>query len=247
MGVPGKRVEKSGVGSRARTMAGAGPTDLFFGSKALFAAYRRRGAWALMSPAQVDPGVHRVTVDDIIRELSVEAQEERRYSERRTGTDMEDIVAFCEEACRKRCHLRVPAEESDEVTSCCSGSKTGRYRERISPKPSKGDGGTAMEMTPSPVRRLFSAASDSEGYPTCYPSDNTDIEPDLRQAGRVPPQILNLLMKQNGNHCCEGQLPPESLDTPISGRREWRPWAMVKMEMVKKMGGWTVTGRATSS
>ena len=37
------------------------------------------------------------------------------------GTDMEDIVTFFEGKCRKRCHLRLPAEESDEVKSCSSG------------------------------------------------------------------------------------------------------------------------------
>ena len=96
---------------------------------------------------------------------------------------MEDIVTFCEGSCGKRCHLGVPEEESDQVTSCSSGSKTRRYRKRRSPKPSKGDAETAMKMTTSPVRRMFSAASASEGYQTCYPSDSTGIEPDF-PAGR---------------------------------------------------------------
>ena len=99
------------------------------------------------------------------------------------GADMEDIVTFCEGSCGKRCHLRVPAEESDEVTSCSSGSKTRCYRKRGSPKPPEGDAETAMETTPSPVRRMFSALSDSEGYHTCYPSDDAGAEPDLL-AGR---------------------------------------------------------------
>ena len=43
------------------------------------------------------------------------------------GTDMEDIVTFCEGTCRKRCHLRVPEEKSDEeVKSCSSGLKARR-------------------------------------------------------------------------------------------------------------------------
>ena len=96
---------------------------------------------------------------------------------------MEDIVTFCEGSCGNRCHLRVPAEESDEVTSCSSGSKTRRYHKRGSPEPSKGDAETAIEMTPSPVRRMFSAPSDSEGYHTCYPSDYAGAEPDF-PAGR---------------------------------------------------------------
>ena len=36
-----------------------------------------------------------------------------------------------------------------------------------------------METTLSPFRRMFSAASDSEGYHTCYPSDITGIEPNF--------------------------------------------------------------------
>ena len=41
-----------------------------------------------------------------------------------------------------------------------------------------------MEMTPSPVRRMFSSASECAGYHTCYPSDSTGIEPDF-PAGRL--------------------------------------------------------------
>ena len=101
-----------------------------------------------------------------------------------TVDDMEDIVSFCEGACQKRCHLQVPGEESDkEVTSWSSGSKARWYRKRGSPKPSKKDGESAMEMMPSPVRRMFSAPSDSEGYHTCYPSDGAGAEPDF-PAGR---------------------------------------------------------------
>ena len=122
-----------------------------------------RGAWVLMSPAQVDP----VTIHDTIWESFAEAWEERRYSERRMGTNMEDIVTSCEGTCRKRCHPRVPAEESHkEVTSSISASKAGRYQKRGSPKPSKEAGKSAMEMTPSPVRRTFSAPPDSEVYHT---------------------------------------------------------------------------------
>ena len=36
-----------------------------------------------------------------------------------------------------------------------------------------------MEMTPSPVCRMFSAPSDSKGYHTCYPSDDACAEPDF--------------------------------------------------------------------
>ena len=97
---------------------------------------------------------------------------------------MEGIVALCEGACLKRCRFRVPAEESDdEVTSCSSGSKAQRYRKRDSPKPSNKDGESAVEMTQSPVCRMFSAPSASEGYYTCFLSHGAGAEPDFL-AGR---------------------------------------------------------------
>ena len=179
----GKKVERSEIGGRARRMAGAGPTDLHYGSRGLPAAYRHPGS---LGPHEPCPSGPRVTINDAIRELVVEAREEGRHSGRRLGTvdDMEDIASFCEGVCQKQCHLRVPAEQSDkEVTSCSSGSKARRYRKRGSPKPSKKDGESAMEMTPSPVRRMFSAPSDFEGCHTCYPSDGAGADPDF-PAGR---------------------------------------------------------------
>ena len=56
MGVMGRKVEKSRMGGRASTIAGAGPTDLLYGIKVYLPPTATRGAWALMSPAQVDPG-----------------------------------------------------------------------------------------------------------------------------------------------------------------------------------------------
>ena len=109
MGVMGKRVEKSGIGGRARTMAGAGPTNLLYGSIGVTAAYRHPGSLGPHEPCSSRPGV-----------TIVEAQEERRHSGRRVGADMEDIGTFCGGSCGKRCHL------SDGVTKCSSGSKTRR-------------------------------------------------------------------------------------------------------------------------
>ena len=51
-----------------------------------------------------------------------------------------------------------------------------------------------MGITLSPVRWMFSALSDSEGYHTCYPSDGAGAEPDFpaRQSHTVPnPEIAN--------------------------------------------------------
>ena len=147
-------------------MAGAGPTDLLYGSTGNPAAYRHQGSFGPHEPWPSGPRV-----------IIVEARDERRHSERRAGADMEDIVRFCEGSCGKRCHLRVPAEESDRVTSCSSGSETRRYRKRGSPKPSQGDAETAMEVTPSPVRRMFSAPLDSGGISYLYPLDDAGPEP----------------------------------------------------------------------
>ena len=121
MGVTEKKVEKEGTSGGARTMTGACPTDLLYSSRSLPAAYRNPGSLDPREPCASGP---RATIDDTIPESLVEAREERRHSERRMGTvnDMADIVTFCEGACRKQCHLRLPPEASDEqVTSCSSG------------------------------------------------------------------------------------------------------------------------------
>ena len=97
---------------------------------------------------------------------------------------MEDSVSFCEGVSKKRCHLRATAEGLDEgVTSCSSGSRARRYRKRGLPKQSKKDWESAMEMTLSPVRRMFSALFHFEGYHTCYPSDGAGAEPDFPAGG----------------------------------------------------------------
>ena len=80
MGVTGKKVERSGIGGRARTMAGAGPPDLHCGSRGLPAAYRHPGN---LGPHEPCPSGPRVTIYDTIRESVVEAREEGRHSERR--------------------------------------------------------------------------------------------------------------------------------------------------------------------
>ena len=56
MGVTEKRLEKTGIGGRAPRMAGAGPTDLPYGTRGSPPPPPSLVAWALMSPAQVDPG-----------------------------------------------------------------------------------------------------------------------------------------------------------------------------------------------
>ena len=124
MGVTGKKVERLGIGGRARTMAGARLTDLHYGSRGLLAAYRHPGSLGHHEPC---PSGHRVTINDTIQESVVEAREDGRHAERRMGTDMKDIFALFEGACQKQSHLRVHAEETDEeVTSCSIGSKARR-------------------------------------------------------------------------------------------------------------------------
>ena len=159
MGVTGKTVGRSGIGGRPCTMAGAHATDLLYGSRGLPAAYRHPRS---LGPHKPCPSRPRVTIDDTIRESSVEVGEARRRLDRRMSTNMEDIVTFCEGSCRKQCHVRVPAKKSDEVTSCSSSSTTRRYCKHGFPKPSWGDAVTSIEIMLSPVCRMFSAASDSE-------------------------------------------------------------------------------------
>ena len=64
MEVTGKRVGKSGIGDRARTMVGADPTKLLYGSRGLPAAYRQPRS---LGPHEPCPSGPRVTIDDTIR------------------------------------------------------------------------------------------------------------------------------------------------------------------------------------
>ena len=69
MGVTGNRVEISGIGGRACTMAGAGPTDLFYGSRGLLAAYRHPEN---LGPYEPCPSGPRVTIAETIQVSSIE-------------------------------------------------------------------------------------------------------------------------------------------------------------------------------
>ena len=79
-------------------MAGASPTGLYYGSRGLPAAYCHPGS---LRPYEPYPDGPHVTIGDTIRESLGEARESRRDSERRMCTDMGEIVAFSERACRK--------------------------------------------------------------------------------------------------------------------------------------------------
>ena len=88
-----------------------------------------------------------------------------------------------------------------------------------------------MEMTGSPVRRMFSAPWDSEGYHTCYPLDGAGAEPDF-PAGRSH-TAPNPELDHDGERCREGRQQQESQGIPRS----------VCWERRQEEG--TVTGRAT--
>ena len=145
---------------------------------------------------------------------------------------MDDTVTFGEGACQKQFLHRVPAEESDEVTNCSSGSRTRRFRKRGSPKRSKGDAETAIEVTLSPVCQMFSAASDSEGYHTCYPSDSTGIQPDFPadRSHTVPNSQLGQKAEQDSlsRRAATTRVPRDTdyggdgSGTHGRGRRRWR-------------------------
>ena len=79
MGVPGKKVERSGIGGRACTMAGAGPTDLHYGSRGLHAAYRHPGSLGSHEPCPSRP---RVTINDTIRISEDHEGAEKKRTER---------------------------------------------------------------------------------------------------------------------------------------------------------------------
>ena len=73
MGVTEKKVKRSGIGGRSRTMAGAIPTDLLYGSRGLPASYRHPGSLGSHEPCPSGP---RETINDTIQESVVEAREE---------------------------------------------------------------------------------------------------------------------------------------------------------------------------
>ena len=56
MRATGKKPKKSAIGGRARTMAGGGPRILTMVAEVYLPPTAGRGAWVLMSPAQLDPG-----------------------------------------------------------------------------------------------------------------------------------------------------------------------------------------------
>ena len=164
-------------------MAGAGPTDLHYGSRGLPAAYRHPGTLGPHAACPRGPGV---TINDTIREAVVEGREERRQSGRRVGTvdDMEDIFSF------------LWGSMSKTVSSPSTRGRIGRGGHKLQQwlkgpallqtrfgKTVQERWKSAKEMTPSPARRMFSAPSDSEGYHTCYPLDGAGAELDFR-AGR---------------------------------------------------------------
>ena len=99
----------------------------------------------------------------------------------------------------------------------------------------------AMEMTPTPVCRMFSAASDSEGDHTCYHSDSTGIEPDFsadRSHTARNPKLADEAKQESLS-----RRAARTRVIPVSEQRERNPWA--RQEMVRKTGGWTVMGQAT--
>ena len=63
MGVTEKRVEKSGIGGRARTMAGAGRANLLYGSRGLRAAYRHPES---LGPHEPCPSGPQVIIQDTV-------------------------------------------------------------------------------------------------------------------------------------------------------------------------------------
>ena len=110
------------------TKAGAGPTDLHYGSRGLPASYRLPGDLGHCEPCPSTPRVQ--IIESVDSTADVEAREHRGHSVRRAarGATIEDIVTLCEKQCRKACNLRTPAEDFDEAAhSGSSSSKARRY------------------------------------------------------------------------------------------------------------------------
>ena len=126
-------------GGRAHTtgtMAGAGSTDLHYGSRGLPASYCRPGD---LGHYELRPRTPRIQIIESVESPpDVEAREHRGQSIRRGawGADIGDIITLCERQYRKACNLTTPAEDFDEAGhSGSSSSKARRYRKHGSPKP----------------------------------------------------------------------------------------------------------------
>ena len=62
-----------------------------------------------------------------------------------------------------------PRKNHIRSRAAAAACRQGAAKTAVRAEGSEGDGKTEMEITPSPVRRTFSALSDSHGYHTCYP------------------------------------------------------------------------------
>ena len=163
----GQSVKKSGIGGRARTMAWAGPTDLLFGSRGVPVAYHHLG---ILGPHTPCPRGPLVTIAEAREEEHTRRGEwvpTWRTSSPFVKDHVENVVMS--EYLRKNPTRSRVAAGAKGLGATANAVRQNRPR--------------GMEMAPSPVRRMFSAPSDSEGYHTCYLSDDAGVEPDF-SAGR---------------------------------------------------------------
>ena len=177
-----------------------------------------RGAWALMSPAPVDPGSRMLKPEkkkDTRREEWVQTW---RTSSPFLKDHVENIV-IPEYPRKNQTRSRLPAA-AQRLSATANvvrqnrprGMRKRRWKGRRAPSP----GCSVLRRTPRGIILVILRMMPAQRQIS-------------RQAGHIPPQILNLLMMHNKNHCREGQPPPSSRDTR----------AMVKES------GWTVTGQVT--
>ena len=131
-----------------------------------------------MSPAQVDPGSPLLTP---------EKREDTRREER--VPTWRTLSPFVKDHVENVCISEYPQKNRTRSRVAMAAQRPGATANAVRQNCPMGNRETAMEMTPSPVRRMFSVPSDSKGYHTCYPSDDAGTEPDFL-AGR-PPTVPN--------------------------------------------------------
>ena len=179
-----------------------------------------QGAWALMSPAQVDPG------SPLLKPEKKEDtwREERVPTWRTLSPFVKDhvenvVISEYPRNNRRRSRVAAAAQRRGATANVVRqnrprGMRYRRWKGRRAPSA----GCSLPSRTPRDIILVTVWMMPAQSQIS-------------RPGGHIPPQILNLVMMQNGNHCREGQPPPLSRGTRA---------------MVRKWGR-TVTGQATLS
>ena len=206
MGITGNRVEKSSMGGRARARQGLVLQNFFIVVEVYVPPTATRGAWAFMSPAQADPGSS-LTIPSDIRRLKPEKKEDNRREEwvptwRTSSPSVKDHVknAVFSEYPRNnwtRSRVAAAAQRLGATANAVRQNRPRKMRKwRWKQRRAPSAGCSVLRRAPRDIILVTLWMMPAQSQIS-------------RGASHLPLQILNSLMTQNGNHCREGQPPPE--------------------------------------